>query len=461
MSQERRSGVRFVLAFWLFVLSGVAYLDRTNLSIAGLQIGAEYGLGNQRLGWIFSAFLIGYAAFQLPAGWLAARFGPRRVLTLGVLWWGVATALTALMPSGIAHAVLVLLAIRFALGAGEAVIYPAANQFVAGWVPVQERGIVNGLIFAGVGAGSGLTPPLLNWLITQHGWRTAFWFSAIVGLFAGGVWWFIARDTPGEHPGVSASELGIIRHGLAADPRADRKPATARGKREHGTAGAISWKAIFRRRDLPALMAGYFAFGYIAWIYFSWFFLYMVQVRGFDLKSSARYTTLPFVSMTVCCLIGGALSDWLSKIFGLRVGRCGLASAAFMFTAVFLVLGSQVSSPQLAAVILAGGAGTLYLAQSSFWSVSVDIAGQSSGVFSSMVNMGAQIGGAITASLTPWIAQHFGWTTSFGFSAALAIFGALCWIAIHPERPLKAYESTTESRAAVAAGAGEPACFKG
>ncbi len=76
----RKIRVRYFLAFWLFVLSGVAFLDRTNISIAGLQISTEYGLGNQRLGWIFSAFLIGYAGFQVPAGWLSARFGPRRVL---------------------------------------------------------------------------------------------------------------------------------------------------------------------------------------------------------------------------------------------------------------------------------------------------------------------------------------------------------------------------------------------
>src|SRR5215472_12387800 len=130
MFVERGTRVRFFLAFWLFVLSGVAFLDRTNISIAGLQISNEYGLGNQRLGWIFSAFLIGYAVFQLPAGWLATRFGPRRVLSLGVLWWGVTTALTALIPPGITHAVLLLIGIRLALGAGEAVVYPAANQFV-------------------------------------------------------------------------------------------------------------------------------------------------------------------------------------------------------------------------------------------------------------------------------------------------------------------------------------------
>ncbi len=214
MFLQRYRRVRFFLAFWLFVLSGVAFLDRTNISIAGLQIGREYGLGNQRLGWIFSAFLIGYAGFQIPAGWLAARFGPRRVLAFGVLWWGAATALTAILPSGMAHAVVMLIAIRFALGAGEAVIYPAANQFVAYWIPVRERGFINGLIFAGVGAGSGLTPPLLTWLITHHGWRTAFWFSAIIGMIAGAVWWRYARDTPEEHPDVGPRELSEIHAGM-------------------------------------------------------------------------------------------------------------------------------------------------------------------------------------------------------------------------------------------------------
>ena len=434
MVVDRRTRIRFFLAFWLFILSGVAFLDRTNISIAGLQISAEYGLGNQRLGWIFSAFLIGYAGFQLPAGWLAARFGPRRVLTVGVLWWGIATALTALIPSGIAYAIVLLIAIRFALGAGEAVIYPAANQFVARWVPVQERGFINGLIFAGVGAGSGLTPPLLTWLITHHGWRAAFWFSALIGLAAGAVWWLAARDTPEEHSGVSASELREIRDGLtfapaAQMPAAEIPPIIV-------TPAKISWSAIFHRRDLPALMAGYFTFGYVAWIFFSWFFLYMAQVRGFDLKTSAYYATLPFLSMTVCCLAGGVLSDWLTRAYGLRIGRCGLASVALLLTAVFLVLGSQVHSPQVAGLILAGGAGALYLSQSSFWSVSVDIAGRSSGVFSSMVNMGGQIGGAVTASLTPWIAQRFGWITSFAIAAALAVVGAICWMTVHPELPL-------------------------
>jgi ACS family glucarate transporter-like MFS transporter len=275
-----------------------------------------------------------------------------------------------------------------------------------------------------VGAGSGLTPPLLAWFILHHGWRSAFWFSAVIGVIAGAVWWWAARDTPEEDPRVSPSELSIIRQGISEDAAVKR------------AGSSVSWRAILSRRDLPALIISYFGFGYTAWIFFSWFFLYMAQVRGFNLKASALFSMLPFLSMTIGCLAGGVISDRLTKTHGLRVGRCGLASVAFFFTAIFLVLGSRVQSPQLAGVILAGGAGALYVSQSSFWSVSADIAGRSSGVFSSMVNMGAQVGGAVTASLTPWVAQRFGWTTSFAIAAALAVVGAVLWMTVHPERPL-------------------------
>ncbi|MGA8528657.1 MAG: MFS transporter [Acidobacteriaceae bacterium] len=424
MKKKGKLRVRYLLAFWLFVLSAVAFLDRTNISIAGLQISHQYHLGNQGLGWIFSSFLIGYAGLQIPAGWLSARCGPRMVLTLGVLLWGITTAVTAMLPATVSHALFLLIGIRFALGASESVVYPAANQFMARWIPVRERGFINGLIFAGVGAGSGLTPPLLNWLITHYTWRAAFWFSAILGFAAAAVWWKIARDLPQQHPSVSDTELHEIQESLTAgaEPVPEERPA-------------IQWRAILHRRDLLALIASYFSFGYIAWIYFSWFFLYMAQVRGVNLKSSADYAMLPFLSMTLCCLAGGALSDGLTRRWGLRVGRCGLASAALLATAAFLMAGSQLQNPRLAGVVLAGGAGALYISQSSYWSVSVDISGVSSGVFSSIMNMGGQIGGAVTASLTPWIAQRYGWTTSFAVAAILALCSAGLWMTIRPDQP--------------------------
>src|SRR5713226_4080647 len=129
MNGARTSHVRWFLVFWLFVLSAVSYLDRVNISIAGGSIAEAYHLSDVQLGKVFSAMLIGYALFQTVGGRLADRFGPRRVLAAGVMWWGIFTALTAMVPANIAGALLLFVAVRFLLGAGEAVIYPSANHF--------------------------------------------------------------------------------------------------------------------------------------------------------------------------------------------------------------------------------------------------------------------------------------------------------------------------------------------
>ena len=172
--------MRYLLVLWVLVLSTIAFLDRTNISIAGVQISKEFGIDNSRLGWIFSAFLIGYASFQIPGGVIIRRFGPRRVLTFFVLTWGVFTVLTALVPPGMRGSLWVLFLVRALLGASSAVMYPSANQFVERWFPIHERGKANGIVFGGVGLGSAITPPLLTSLILLYGWHDAFWFCAIV-----------------------------------------------------------------------------------------------------------------------------------------------------------------------------------------------------------------------------------------------------------------------------------------
>lgn len=425
---QERSGVsrfpvRFFLVFWLFILSTVAFLDRTNISIAGVALGQEYGLSKVQLGWVFSAFLIGYAGFQVPAGWLAVRLGPRRVLTLGVLWWGIFTALTAVVSPTAYGALALLIFVRVALGIGESVVYPAANQFIARWVPVQERGKANGWIFAGVGAGAGLTPPVLNAIIQSYGWRASFWFCAVVGCIAGFIWYLASRDRPEDHPRVSDAELTHIKAGLA--------------EQSHGNRVAIPWRRIFTNRDVWALTISYFTFGYVVWIFFSWFFIYLAEVRGLNLKTSALYSMLPFIAMTLCCLLGGIINDAVVKRYGLRLGRCGLPVIALLLTAVFLAFGSMAQSAGVATIILAGGAGAIYLAQSAYWSVTADFAGAHTGVVSGVMNMGCQVGGAITASLTPWIATQFGWTSAFFVAAALAIVGAIAWLFVDPARALR------------------------
>jgi ACS family glucarate transporter-like MFS transporter len=419
MTSPPTSHVRWFLVFLLFALSAVAFLDRVNLSIAGAKISEEFAISNVRLGLVFSAFLFGYALFQTPAGWLADRFGPRRMLTLGVLWWGVFTALTAAISHNVGRIVLALVVIRFLLGAGEAIVYPASNQFVARWVPSNERGVANGIIFAGVGIGAGITPPLISFVMLRYGWRSSFLISALIGLVAAAVWFLAARDTPDAHPAVSANELTHIQRGI---------PSLAASKSD----GLLSWSTILSRLNVWILSLAYFCFGYVAWVFFSWFYLYLAKVRGLDLKTSAAYATLPFLAMAVCSPLGGAISDTLTKHLGSRLGRSSIAVVGFTLTAAFLVLGSAAGDTRVASFVLAGGAGSLYLSQSSFWAVSADLGGKSSGSLSGFMNMANQIGGMITVSLTPFLADRFGWNTGFYVAAAIAGLGAVAWLLVDP-----------------------------
>ncbi len=427
MTSVRTTRVRWLLVFWLFVLSAVSYLDRVNISIAGGAIAEAYHLTDVQLGKVFSAMLIGYALFQTIAGRLADRFGPRRVLTAGVAWWGVFTALTAIVPARITGAVFVFMAVRFLLGAGEAVIYPSANQFISRWIPAAERGIANGWIFAGVGAGAGLTPLLITRIMLHYGWRSSFWVCACIGFLAAGVWYWIARDTPAAHQRVSDSELNLIRSGLTYDSKTGQK-------------SLVPWQNMLKSKEVWAVTVSYFCYGYVAWIFFSWFYLYLAKVRHLELKTSAFYTMLPFLAMLVCCLAGGVLNDRLTRWKGARLGRCAVAAVAIVLAGAFIALGSQVESARLASIVLAGGAGALYLSQSSFWSLTADIGGASAGSVSGFMNTGNQIGAALTAIVTPWLATQFSWTVSFLVASALCLIGAASWLIVDPSRQLKSVE---------------------
>jgi ACS family glucarate transporter-like MFS transporter len=140
--------------------------------------------------------------------------------------------------------------------------------------------------------------------------------------------------------------------------------------------------------------------------------------------------------MAICSPLGGWISDRLMKRYGKRAGRCGIAAVSIALSAVFLALGTQAQDARLASIVLAGGAGALYLSQSSFWSVTADLAGRSAGSVSGVMNMGGQIGGAVTALLTPLLAREFGWTVPFLAAAALSLVGSCAWLAVDPTRQL-------------------------
>jgi ACS family glucarate transporter-like MFS transporter len=291
---------------------------------------------------------------------------------------------------------------------------------------MPERGVATGLILGGVGIGSGVAPPLIVWIMLNWGWRWAFYMMAPVGIVAAIVWYWLVRDTPREHFWMTKKELIHIESGI---------PPAVRGA---GKAKAASWRTIAGNRDIRYVTLSYFAFGYTAYIFFTWFFKYVKDVRGLDLRASGFYSMFPFIGIALGSAFGGWISDVLSKRFGKRIGRCGVAIAGLVGAALFIVLATQVESAEMASVFFGFGTGALFMGHSSYWSVTADIAGTSAGSASGLMNTAAHTAGAITAILTPLIAGEYGWTASFLLPAALCVLGALPWFIVDPAVRLEA-----------------------
>ncbi len=418
--------IRYLLIMLIFVVSAVVYIDRSNISIAGTYLAADYHISKIQLGWVFSAFLLGYAAFQIPAGWIVGKLGPRKTLTYGLIWWSALSVATALVPPTMAGSLWVLIAVRFILGLGESVAYPSSNQFIAAWFPSHERGKANGWVFGGVGFGSGSAPPLVAFIVYNWGWHSVFYVSAAIGLVIAVIWYRAARDTPAEHPKVTAAEKAHIMEDM---------PLKVEGKMP-----AVPWLSIFTSKDVWGAALAYIAFCYVAFIFHTWFFIYLKDARGLDLKSSALFGMLPFIAMTTCCLLGGVISDWLVKHYGQYVGRSLWGAFTLFLAGAFLIVGSQAQNTTVAVLVLAGGAGACYLGQATYWAFAADYGGPYTGVISGLINMAGQISGAATASLTPLFAEWYGWEHAFYVAAGICFVCMFPWFVVNPNRRLHVAE---------------------
>ncbi|MGA8093462.1 MAG: MFS transporter [Steroidobacteraceae bacterium] len=418
--------VRWGVVGATFAIAAVSYLDRNNIAMAAPAIQREFRLSNVQLGGVFSAFILGYALTQPLAGRIADRIGASRAIAMAILWWSVFTALLPAIPATVAGALGLILTVRLLLGIGEAIIFPASNRLVANWIPSRERGLANGIIFAGVGLGGAIAPPLMTFIMIRDSWRGAFWVCALIGVTAGLMWILLVRNSPAEHKRLSSGERDYIEAGLPLPPAA--------------AAQTVRWLDVILNRQVAALTLSYFCYGYVAYIFFTWYFKYLSDVRGLNLEASALYTTLPFVAMTVASMLGGWISDKLLPVLGKRAARCGVAGVSLLLASIFVWVGTTVTDVRVAALVLASGAGALYLAQSAYWALSADLGGHSAGLVSGIMNMGCQLGGVCTAALTPVVARSFGWTASFTLTAAVCLVGAVAWIFVDPFHQLVARE---------------------
>jgi ACS family glucarate transporter-like MFS transporter len=417
---------------WLLVLiSVVRSMDAVNFSVAAKQIMPEYGLTEVQIGLLYSTYLLGYAAFHLPGGLLADALGPRKLLGAALVWWSVFTGLTAIAPQLPGLSMLgpfaAFLFIRFFIGLAEGACYPGSTRMLASWMAPDERASAGGLVLSGMGIGYAITPPIVAFLMIQYGWRIAFYGFALIGVGLAFGWYRYTTDTPEEHPHVSAEELQRIHH---QNPRLESAQHT------------VPWRSLLTNANVWLLGAAGFCLGYGVFLYQAWFYLYLVNVRGFSQLGGGVFATGPFIAVALLSPLGGKLSDALVRSYGRTYGRRMAAIFGLLLSALCTGIGAGAEHPYVAIVLLSLGDGFLYMAGASAFATIIDIGGPYTGVTYGLSNLMTILGGVLAPTLTPILANRFGWDGAIYAMMFLTLIGAVIWLKIDAGKPLVVDEPT-------------------
>lgn len=406
------------IVLWLTVAAYmITYMDRVVISSAVPSIKEDLGLDNQTMSWILSSFRWGYALFQIPGGWLGDLIGPRRALSLIVIWWSAFTCITALAFNAWS-----MIIFRFLFGVGEAGAFPIATRSLSRWMLPTERGYAQGITHAGSRLGAALTPALVTALIATYGWRMPFVLFGCVGVLWSAVWYWYYRDTPDEHTGVNAAELELIHSSLG-------------GSKKKAVTGAVPWGPILASPTLWMLVAMYFCYGWCLAVYLDWFPTYLKEHRGLTLKQMGFYASLPLFAGVLGDFLGGWVSDRIAhQTKNLKLARSGVALAGFLIAAAGIIPATLAASPELCVAFTCIAFFGLEVTVGVSWAVPLDIGGDFAGSVSSVMNTAGNIGGAISSLAVGYLVSAYGWNVPFLVAAALCLLGAILFARLDASR---------------------------
>jgi ACS family glucarate transporter-like MFS transporter len=408
--------VRFNVVGIMLLMAGVTYLDRVAIGVAAPKIREDLGLNAEQMSYVFSAFAIAYAAFEIPTAWWADRLGTRATLARIVLWWSAFTMATA----GAWNYVSMLVA-RFLFGAGEAGAWPCMARTFARWIPISERGKILGVFFAGAHLSGALTPMLVLWMMQFMSWRAVFVIFGFVGV-AWAIWWYAwFRNEPSEHKSVNAAEVEKITAGREAVRESHH--------------GWEYWKILFTSKNAMLLCLAYMPTSASFYFCITWLPTYLAEKHGLAKTELGIFAGLPLFLSVFADLFGGVTTDSMVKKFGLRMGRVGVGVAGSILAAGFMFLAATVNHPQIAATCLALAVASTMFTLGASWGSCTDMGGQNVGVVSAAMNTAGQIASIPAPPLTVFLVAKFGnWNAPIYVMSAFFVVGTIAWTLIDPRK---------------------------
>lgn len=408
---------RYWVVAGMFLLALLLYIDRVCISIAKDPIAKDLDLDDKAMGWVLSAFALGYALLQVPSGIMADRYGPRKILAGIVTFWSGLTALT-----GMAWNFLSLLGIRFLFGAGEAGAFPGMSRAIYSWIPLQERGIITGINFSGSRLGAAFALPLVAYMISSFGWRNSFIILGGVGVIWVIGWWSLFRDTPESHPLLKAEEKEYI--------------LKTRQKTSEETE-KLNRKELLRSTNMWSVIGQYFCSNFTFFFALTWLFPYLKDKYHLEAMEAGWYAVAPFVAGAIGNWAAGGIVDAIFKKGNWNLSRKVPAIIGFGLAAIGMV-GSLYMSTALGAILFLSIAimgADMTLPPS--WAICVDIGKRNAGAVSGTMNMAGNLGAFLTALAFPYLTD---WTGSvdyfFYVAAALNLIAIVLWWQVKADKGL-------------------------
>jgi MFS family permease len=407
---------RHVVVLYAMVLSWITFLDRAAIGQAAPLITRDLGLTTVQMGYVFSAFGLAYALFEIPAGMYCDRKGPRRVLTRIVIWWSLFT-----MATGWAWNLASLWTTRFLFGAGEAGCYPSLARVFRTWLPMSERPVAEGLKAASARLGAAVAPYMVVTLLGVVSWRGVFLVFGSVGFLWAAAFYLWFRDRPSEHASVNAAELSMV-------PKADAEQGHA-----------APWGRYLASGSLWMLAVQWFCHFYAFYFYITWLPTYLQQIRGVAVARSAVLAGLPVFTAAIGSLVGGwILARAIRRLDNVRRARKLVAYVSYIGAAALMVLAIRPASAELAVALMSLSSFFAEFSASLTWTTAMDLGGRHVGAVSGAMNSIGQLGGAVAPTIVGYFAATGpqGWTAALYSAAAVYALGFLCWLFLDPVTPL-------------------------
>ena len=419
---QKATQKRYVVVFFAVTLAIITYIDRVCISQAAPLMRKDLGLSAGEMGLAFSAFFWAYALFEIPAGWMGDRWGPRRVLMRVVIWWSFFTAAT-----GWTRGVTSLLATRALFGAGEAGCFPNLTKAFSAWLPRSEQVRAQGILWLSARWGGAFTPWLVAWLLGYISWRNCFALFGVVGIIWAVFFFIWYRDNPQDRAGVNAAELALL-------PRPE-EVILGHGK--------IPWARFLRSGSVWLLWLQYVCLNFGAVFYITWLPTYLLEARGVSLEKGALLAGMPLffggLGSIFCGYFLAPATRWMGSV---RHARRSLSLAGFWGAAACLTWSVHIQNPVLALFAMGAASFCNDLAMPPSWGACMDIGRRFTGTLSGSMNMMGNFGGALAALIIGHIVDRtHNWNMALYVSATAYFLGAFCWLFLDSVTPLEKNES--------------------